>query len=240
LSYQLSLAALKQKYRLFELPEAHSTNNDALAFLKFDAELPVWVVTDNQTKGRGRLGRTWLSEAGNLTCSLGFKAKAPSFKLMQLAFVAGVALREAIGRDDIKVKWSNDLLLNGKKLSGILVEGSTTGDTTLLVVGIGVNVLSAPEGFASLENTITSEALFTKLTESWVKIYALWNNGEGFAEILKLYIPHLYGKDGLIEYKNGDSIITGRFKTITDSGALVLEVDGKLQEFIAGEIIRFL
>ncbi len=108
-------------------------------------EAPVWVTADRQTEGRGRRGRDWTSPSGNLNATATFLVDVPSRRLPQLCFVAGVAMCEAIDCATpgvaIRLKWPNDILLEGGKLAGLLVESRITGDSAVATIGFGVNLM---------------------------------------------------------------------------------------------------
>src|SRR5690606_30313970 len=174
----------------------------------------VWFAALQQTEGRGRRGRNWESPHGNLAASLLIVPDAPSTGLASLGFVAGVALNSALARlmagaairsgidradgdsgasrARIALKWPNDLLADGAKLAGILLEAQKRPDgRTAIVIGIGVNVVAAPQGLpypatslAALGARFDAAAVFEALAESWVECYQTWNDGEGTAAII--------------------------------------------------------
>lgn len=137
----------------FELSTG-STNDDARTAARAGASDGHVVVAERQTKGRGSRGRTWSSPAGtDIYCSIVAKLSVPPERLPPLTLVVGLAVVEALepflpGR--ARVKWPNDVWLEGRKLVGILVEGTSTGEQVEpLVIGIGINVnrREFPEGF---------------------------------------------------------------------------------------------
>ena len=127
-----------------------STNAEALALAGRGERGPLWVTAGRQTGGRGRRGRTWVSERGNLFASLLLTDTAPPEHWPELAFVAALAIHDAVAevapalRPQLFIKWPNDLLLDGKKFSGILIEGEGGSSGGAVVVGIGVNCVSHP------------------------------------------------------------------------------------------------
>src|SRR5882757_12883 len=133
--------------RLISLDLVASTNSEALALAGRGECGPLWVVARRQTGGRGRRGRAWVSDTGNLFASLLLTDPAPPPRCPELAFVAALAVHDAVmevagsAKADLTIKWPNDLLLNGAKLAGILIEGDGAG---AVVVGIGVNCVSHP------------------------------------------------------------------------------------------------
>jgi len=144
----------------------------------------------------------------------------------------------------LKLKWPNDVLLDGAKLAGILLE--TTNDEqggTAVVIGFGVNVRCAPAGLpypvASLAalGRITAESLFTALTEAWVEAEALWADGQGFAAVRRSWLQRAAGLGAPIAVQAGQDVMRGTFETIDGDGRLVLRrADGSLRHIAAGEV----
>lgn len=135
-------------YNLHELEVTESTNDDAVALAKSGAPDLTVVWAHNQTKGRGRYNRQWKSESGNLLCSIVVRCEIHGPPVETLSLVAALAtvdaIRDVSGRtQDVRVKWVNDVLIAGAKISGSLCEGSI--EEGWVVVGIGVNVKVAPE-----------------------------------------------------------------------------------------------
>ena len=126
-----------------------STNAHALSLSQRGERGPLWIVAERQTAGRGRRGRAWVSQAGNLFASLLLTAVAPSARQPQLSFVAALALHDAVAevapglKPLITIKWPNDLLLRGMKIAGILIEAAG-GEDGAVAIGIGVNCASHP------------------------------------------------------------------------------------------------
>jgi len=151
---QLDPIATAAGVRLIALNETTSTNAEALA--QADMRAPLWVTALSQTRGRGRQGRQWISPPGNLYASLGIVEPAPVNRAPELAFVAALALRDAVVAaapalaPQLSFKWPNDLLLADEKCAGILIEGEVRLDHEnspqglTVVIGIGVNCVSHP------------------------------------------------------------------------------------------------
>lgn len=145
-------ASFPPDYTLHELDVTESTNDDAVALAKSGAPDLTIVWAHNQTKGRGRYNRQWKSESGNLLCSIIVRCQKDGPPIETLSLVAALATVDAIkdlaGRtQDVRVKWVNDVLIEGAKISGSLCEGSISEGW--VVVGIGVNVRVAPEVFSA-------------------------------------------------------------------------------------------
>ena len=126
-----------------------STNVEALKLAREGERGPLWIVAKRQTAGRGRRGRVWISEPGNLFASLLLTTEAPPDHRPQLSLVAALAVHDALVeiadvlKPRLAIKWPNDLLLDGGKFAGILVEAEG-GEEGAVAIGIGVNCVSHP------------------------------------------------------------------------------------------------
>ena len=212
------------------LAEVGSTNDWLLA--RADA-LPDghWVRADRQTAGRGRRGRTWHDGAGNLMASVLVKAQGP---VQQLSFVAAVALKEAVAPLAVRLKWPNDLLLDDRKVSGILLE--RTGDA--LVIGFGVNMASAPANLDRPAAAIGGDV--ATMFEALRQHFAIWRKTwahQGFAPVREAWLASACGVGQGIEVRLGSETLHGRFAGIDAQGALLLDLPSGAQRTIhAGEV----
>lgn len=237
------------------LPVAHfaeigSTNAEALSRAAAGAP-EQWLVADRQVTGRGRRGRQWISEPGNLYASLLLYDPAPPALSPQICFVAALALHDAIcdclpalDPERLRLKWPNDLLLDGKKLAGILVEGATAGTKQAVVTGIGVNCAHHPDGtpypvtdFAREGFPLAPAALFERLAARMLDRLMQWRKGRGFAETRNAWLARAYDLGREIEVKLPERALKGRFEEIDGEGALVLALAGGHRELIrAGDV----
>jgi BirA family biotin operon repressor/biotin-[acetyl-CoA-carboxylase] ligase len=157
---QLDPIAIEAGVYLFPFDETTSTNAEALARVRMGH--PLWVTAVTQTGGRGRRGRQWFSPPGNLYASLGIMEPAPAERAAELAFVAALAVRDAVAAEapalapQLALKWPNDLLLADQKCAGILIEGEQQLDhqdrrqAFKAVIGIGINCVAHPTEFTPL------------------------------------------------------------------------------------------
>ena len=218
-----------------------STNAEALSLAAQGERGPLWVTADHQTGGRGRRGRTWVSERGNLFASLLLTDAAPPEHWPELAFVAALAVHDAVAevapalRQQLAIKWPNDLLLAAKKFSGILIEGEGGGGEGggAVVIGIGVNCVSHPADvdypatdLSAADAAITAEALFTVLTAKMLGRLAQWNDGEHFSTIRADWLARAVGVGDDVRVRLADKELTGRFEALDDAGSLVLRLPG--------------
>jgi BirA family transcriptional regulator, biotin operon repressor / biotin---[acetyl-CoA-carboxylase] ligase len=258
---RLDPIAISAGIRLESLAATGSTNAEArLRALKGDNG-PLWITAMTQTQGRGRYGRPWISPPGNLYASLLLRDPSPFEAAPQLAFVAGLALRDAIALEaaalapQLRFKWPNDLLLAGGKCAGILIEGETMAGAAaqngfIAVIGIGVNCGSHPSAsdgiafpatdLATHGARITPEQLFARLSATLCRRLAQWDRGRDFAAILGDWLTHAHGIGEPIVVRSGDAELRGRFGGLDEAGRLLLErPDGSLTKVAAGDVFPF-
>jgi BirA family biotin operon repressor/biotin-[acetyl-CoA-carboxylase] ligase len=228
-----------------------STNAEALARARSGEQGPLWVVARRQLAGRGRRGRRWVSEPGNLYASLLLTDPAAGGDASGICFVAALALHDALiaavhglAPDQLKLKWPNDLLLDGKKLSGILIEGISLDRRTAAVVGFGVNCAHHPADaefpatdLRSAGYIIEPAGLFSALASTMNARLAEWKRGENFAAIRDAWLSRAAGIGLAIEVRLVDKKIAGTFEAIDASGALLLRRgDGSRETIAAGDV----
>jgi BirA family biotin operon repressor/biotin-[acetyl-CoA-carboxylase] ligase len=204
--------------------------------------------THIQTKGRGRRGRSWQSALGeSLTFSLLWRFNGGAATLSGLSLAVGVAIIRSLHRFGVlsaQLKWPNDVLSNGAKLSGILVEGSILPDGTFgAVIGCGINVSSHPldtpypaTDLAEQGLWITVEDLFAALAQSFRTNLDCFDKGNGFSYIRSRWIEHARGIGGPISVRQANDVIEGTFHGLDDQGKLLLAQDGKVTAIIAGDV----
>lgn len=240
--------------RLLALAGVDSTNEEAKRLIAAGERGPLWIVAQRQTQGRGRLGRNWVSEPGNLHASFILTNFGPTALAPQLGFVAGVAAlaaaRAASGAGArLALKWPNDLLLDGAKLGGILLEGVTialaeTEAPLAAIIGIGVNCASAPENLsyeakalAALGDSAPSAAiLFAHLSDCFAETLELWRGGDGFAAIREGWLAGAAGLGGPIRVNLPRETLEGQFETIDAGGRLVLATSIGQRIIDAGDV----
>ena len=219
----------------------------------------MWFVTSEQTAGRGRRHRPWIAPRGNLASSILEVIDVSPAVAATLGFAAGLALEAALqrvsmeaslrsaGSDHMKysLKWPNDVMAGRQKLAGILLEAEAVADNRLaVVVGIGTNVVAAPEGtptpatsLASLGVNIGAEELFATLSDSWAEFRGLWDNGRGFGEIRRLWLERAAGLGQPVAIQSGGSTVEGTFDTIDESGCMIIRTsDGRQVPISAGDV----
>ena len=226
-----------------------STNDEAKALALAGERGPLWVVAARQTAGRGRLGRSWISSPGNLHASLILSGAFRPEVAPQLGFVAGVALLQALAAAApgaaFALKWPNDLLLERAKLGGILVEGANGSGGFAVVVGIGVNCASAPEGLPYPARALSSLGpaapsagdVLTRLSDAFTLLLDIWAEGSGFAEIRRLWLGGAAGLGETVRLSlAGGEEALGRFEGLDAGGRLILRSEAGERVIDAGDV----
>jgi BirA family biotin operon repressor/biotin-[acetyl-CoA-carboxylase] ligase len=254
-------------YRIEAFTTIGSTNAVALSRARDGDHGRLWVVSAHQSAGRGRRGNRWGTPRGNLAASLLCLVDAQRSMAATLGFVAGLALDEALrriipelsvkiaidgvepafgkGSYRLRLKWPNDVLLDGGKLAGILLEAEPAAAGGLaVVVGIGVNVIAAPVGLpypatalAAVTPGVDASDVFYGLAEAWAGLERLWAGGNGFGQIRDLWLARAVGLGEEVAVRLGEGVFGGVFDTIDDEGRLVIRArDGTVRSISAGEV----
>jgi BirA family transcriptional regulator, biotin operon repressor / biotin---[acetyl-CoA-carboxylase] ligase len=223
-----------------------STNLEARRFIERGGQGPLWIVADEQTAGRGRLGRSWQSVPGNLYSTFVFRPACQPQAFPQLGFVTALAVAETIdaltSQQAVRLKWPNDCLFQGSKIAGILCEVLDHGN---VAIGCGINVASAPSGLAYpaatlsdvLGKTIPVQEVFEAYAQSLRTHLSLWQNGENFLAIADLWRGRAIGIGEQVSVKQEAAEIVGNLLGIDDTGALLLaQSDGAKRRILAGDL----
>lgn len=243
-------------YGLVAFDQAGSTNVEALTSARQGAKAPCWFVTSEQTAGRGRRQRPWIAPRGNLASSVLELLNVAPAVAATLGFAAGLAIASALRQVSLEaalrsgaspafaLKWPNDVLADGRKMVGMLLEAEQMGAGLAVVVGIGTNVVAAPTdtptpavSLRAMGIEVTAEDLFTALSDSWVEYFGIWNNGRGFADIRKLWLDRAAGLGQAVAIRSGHAMIEGTFETIDEQGCMVVRTtEGRLVPITAGDV----
>ncbi|GBR76084.1 biotin-(acetyl-CoA carboxylase) ligase [Candidatus Termititenax persephonae] len=226
---------------LINLTSVDSTNKYALANLAGLNDRDV-VVAETQTAGRGRLNRRWVSPPGeNIYCSIVLKNQRPNPLLTILAALA-VAQTIRQSQIDAQIKWPNDIMVNGKKIGGVLAESNSKG----LVIGLGVNVNMSAVAAAQIDKPATSLKIETGqaaakekiLQEILEKFFALYGQvqQEGFAKLLKIWQNELQIINKKVRVQTAGGEIYGTVIQIDNDGALLVETAQGQVRVLAGDV----
>jgi BirA family biotin operon repressor/biotin-[acetyl-CoA-carboxylase] ligase len=247
---RLDPTAAAAGFRLATHDVLGSTNSEALTQSRRGEKGPLWVVAGEQTAGRGRRGREWVSAPGNLYATLLLLDPAPIESAPQLAFVAGLAVHDAIvscARDlaeGLALKWPNDVLYANRKLAGILIESELTAGKLAVAIGIGVNCVRHPAqtSFPATDlgvagKKVSPENLLCALSQSTMRRLDQWSSGSGFQQIRADWLTYATGLGREITVRVAGRDLSGYFEGIDDNGRLILRLaDGRLQTIIAGDV----
>lgn len=239
-------------YRLATFESLDSTNEQARGLAKDGALDGTVIWAKSQTAGRGRQGREWQSPEGNLYCSIVVRPEVPAADAAQLSFVTALALGQAVSGllpdgVEMRYKWPNDLLLDGRKAAGILLEssGGAAGGLDWLVIGAGLNVEECPDVTDGYPATSLREAgvrpvalddILARYIGGFAHWRARWQN-EGLAAIREAWLERAarLGEDITVRLP-GDQL-QGRFTGLDEGGALLLDLpDGSRRTITAGDV----
>jgi BirA family biotin operon repressor/biotin-[acetyl-CoA-carboxylase] ligase len=220
------------------LDEAGSTNTVAFARAQAGEPGPLWIVARRQTQGRGRSGRQWTSETGNLYASLLQRLACPQAVVHQLSLLAGVAVVEAIlgAAGDVRLpglrlKWPNDVLIGEAKCAGILPESQSSSSRAdlVVVIGIGINLRSHPAhigraatDLAAHGMNVTPDAMLASLAEAMARWLAVWDCGAGMQRVRTAWLERGGAVGESLSVDTGKERIVGTFLDLDPGGALML------------------
>lgn len=246
----LSPAARSKGLRLEVFDRLGSTNDEAGERVRNGDPGGLWIMAREQGAGRGRHGRVWQSPPGNLYASLLLVNPCPPAIAPQIGFVAGVAVHDAVSRlggypaGRLLLKWPNDLLLDGAKLTGILVEGSVhAGGPSAVIVGCGINLRHYPPGtpypatsLAEQGVDVSPDSAMAVLADAMDAALETWQGGAGFAEVRRLWLARARGIGGPITVRHPSGERSGIFVDIDSDGALLLDEQGRRTRIDAGDV----
>lgn len=213
--------------------------------------MPVWIIAGEQSKGRGRSGRSWHSPRGNLYASLLLATQASTATATQLSFVAALAAYDTIASlisadrtPGLQLKWPNDALIDGAKVAGILLESvRAPNDTSLAVVlGVGINLSEKPAGADKPAGTLGLDSSAAPLAfevlaarmEHWVR---LWDEGRGFLAVRQAWLARAFALGEAISVNLNGTQIRGKFRGVDSGGALQIETQlGTVMTVTAGDV----
>jgi len=237
-------------FRLERFAELDSTNEECKRRAAAGAPAGTLIWAEAQSAGRGRRGRRWVSVPGNLYMSLLLRPDRGAAAGAQLGFAAALAIGETIApllpkQVELAYKWPNDVLLDSRKVSGILLESQAVGEGRLdwLVVGIGVNVASFPEGSeypaTSLRSVGAAAIAVEALLEAVASRFLFWYEGwlaAGFTALREAWLARARGLGEPVRVRIQAGEATGRFAGLDREGALLLEDGAGRRRIAAGDV----
>lgn len=247
---------LLDDYHLLSYEELDSTNDEARRIAEGGGSHGAVIWAKKQSAGRGRMGRFWTSAEGNLFCSLLLAPNCDAARASQLVFVSAVAVIETlapiINSGELACKWPNDILLDGRKIGGILLESFETADMNpgankmkrWVVAGVGINIDSCPENTeipatylkeAGVE-IISAKIVLSRFIHHFITTYDLWAK-RGFAPIRRKWLEYAFRMGEPIQVRLPKETHTGIFEGIDTEGKLMLKPQkGKRMSISAGDV----
>lgn len=248
-----------KNFLIHHFDEVQSTNDLAISLVKnrniFANEI---ILANQQSKGRGRYNRQWISEIGNLYFSLVLDGKIANKNLglnqiSTLSLVANIALNLTIKtisqaqniEINIANKWPNDLLIENKKVAGILLENIIINNNCeFIILGIGVNINNNPQNtlfqatnLQQLKIAVNAEILLKNFLENFNNFFEIWQNF-GFKNLRDLWLKDAYNFHKEIVVGDLESRINGIFEDLDEFGNLILKTPQKTITIFAGDILN--
>jgi len=244
------LSAWPLGYALLELDEIDSTNQEAKRRAAAGVTSPLWIVAARQSEGRGRRGNAWQSLSGNLAATLLIRPERRAAECAQLSFAAALAVSDMLAgfapHAHLGLKWPNDVLADGRKIAGILLESESKADGTAawLAVGIGVNLAAYPDDVELPATSLAVQGILPPtprdamldLAAAFAKWYEVWRT-QGFAPVREAWLARASGLGSRVRARLAKEEVVGVFQGIDESGALLLGLAGGVTRAIAaGEV----
>ena len=244
------MEAWPKGYGLKAFDVIDSTNEEAKRLAQRGEPGPIWISAARQTAGRGRRGRTWESPTGNLAATLFLRPGKPAAECAQLSFAAAIAACDTLAgfapAADVKVKWPNDVLADGGKIAGILLESSgAAGETPdYLAIGIGMNLAMHPQGTEFPATSLPAlgarvpqpDDVLLPLAAHLARWIEIWRD-QGFAPVRDAWLARAKGLGTRIRARLATGEMHGIFEGIDEAGALILrDGQGPAQRISAGEV----
>ena len=243
---------MKKKYNLINLKTVKSTNLEIKKMISSNKNINnLCLSADNQTDGYGRRNAKWFSYKGNIHLSILVKPKCSINEVNQLSFMTSITLGDTLKKIksniNIKYKWPNDILLNKKKIAGVIVETSSFVNKKIkwVIIGIGLNIKKSPN-LNTKEFKITSlnkEKIYVRkddfidlFLQRFFRNYEFWKK-KGFNFIKKDWISNVYKKNNKIVVKYQNNYIKGKILDLLINGGIKLKTSKETKELFYGDQI---
>jgi BirA family biotin operon repressor/biotin-[acetyl-CoA-carboxylase] ligase len=232
---------MSEQFTVWHHDKIGSTNDEARRLAAEDAPHGTVVHADEQTSGRGRLSRTWFSPPGNLYVSILLRTGEPAARTSELSFLAALAVADTVEellprQIRAMLKWPNDVLVNGAKIAGILLEQADEAT----IMGIGLNVLEAPSNTGYRTTTIVGNGGIASvdgardiLLDRLGRHLPVWRT-DGFGPIREQWLDRSYPLGAAIRANSAGQPIAGHFAGLDLDGALLLDTPQGRQRIVAG------
>jgi len=243
---------MKKKYNLINLKTVKSTNLEIKKMISSNKNINnLCLSADNQTDGYGRRNAKWFSYKGNIHLSILVKPKCSINEVNQLSFMTSITLGDTLKKIksniNIKYKWPNDILLNKKKIAGVIIETSSFVNKKIkwVIIGIGLNIKKSPN-LNTKEFKITSlnkEKIYVRkddfidlFLQRFFRNYEFWKK-KGFNFIKKNWISNVYKKNNKIVVKYQNNYIKGKILDLLINGGIKLKTSKETKELFYGDQI---
>ncbi len=240
-----------ENYNLLIFDQIDSTNSEALRIAKSIPDYDFVIIARNQLSARGQKKQKWVSITGNLHLSILLQPKTDIKRLKELSFLTAIILRKSVlsfcneknsFNKRINLKWPNDLLIDDKKLAGILLESINIVNKIYVVVGIGLNTHFFPHLKERKTTSLLNEGIVLENSDDFLNVfmsnfhnhYLDWQNQQDFTNLKNEWLKHAYKLGQKITVKNGDKLYTGIFSRIDNEGCICIKLDnGKIKKFMS-------
>lgn len=236
--------------RVLHFERIDSTNAEARRLAESGETDPQWIVADEQTAGRGRLGRSWVSAPGSLYATYLMPVSGGPAAAAQLSFVAALAVHDVVSQvigasARAAIKWPNDVLVNGAKICGLLAEVVGTAPARV-AIGCGLNIAHAPDDTPYPVTAIHRHGAKPGVAEVFGLLDAClhnrleqWQHGSGFGAIRADWAARAIGIGGPVHVAAADGEIAGTFMGLAEDGALIVRTPGDERKPIYAGDVRF-
>lgn len=238
-------------FRSVIIDEVGSTNREAFLRAEAGESGPLWIMARRQTAGRGRSGRQWASEPGNLYASLLVTLACPPAVVPQLSLLAGVAVVDAIAQAagdapaGLRLKWPNDVLIGQAKCAGILAESISGSNAVTAVIGTGLNLAWHPTDLGRAATNlaehgarISPDAMLGFLAAAMRHWLAVWGLGTGFARVREAWLEHAGPSGESCSVNTGAERTEGTFVGLDAGGALLMrDREGRQRSITFGDVM---
>ncbi len=241
---------LIDNFHLLSYDEVDSTNDEARRLAEGGASHGAFIWAKRQSAGRGRMGRHWVSQEGNLFVSVLLKPDVAPESLPDLSFVTALAALDALqpvvgDTYPLRLKWPNDILLNDRKVAGVLLESfSDDRGHVWVVAGLGVNIEHHPSDvmFPATHlmeadvQIVSAKIVLSRFIHHFIQRYDGWIE-EGFVPIREQWRRHAWRLGEEVSVCSGNDTVRGRFEDIDDQGRLRLVMPGGVRRIVtAGDM----
>lgn len=242
---------MPRSFRRVVLDEVGSTNREAFVRAAAGEKGPLWIMARRQTAGRGRAGRQWASEPGNLYASLLIALDCAPAVVPQLSLLTGVAVVDAVRAaagaappPGLRLKWPNDVLIGQAKCVGILAESMSGQQAVTAVIGIGINLAWHPTDLGRTAThladhgvRVAPEEMLDFLSDAMQRWLAAWDSGAGFARVREAWLQHAGPIGEACSVKAGTELLEGTFLGLEPDGALLMQDrDGQRHSIAFGDV----